>query len=70
MDTNFFNQIQQLDSKGVLQINISKDIECNLAELYLTSFLYAAKEKKQKKAVACFKDNRLLVTPSFQLSIA
>ena len=30
MNTNFFNQIQQLDFTGVLQLNISKGIECNL----------------------------------------
>lgn len=30
MNTNFFNQIQQLDFKGVLQLNISKGIESNL----------------------------------------
>ena len=30
MNTNFFNQIQQLDFTGVLQLNISKGIESNL----------------------------------------
>ncbi len=30
MNTNFFNQIQQLDFTGVLQLNISKGIENNL----------------------------------------
>jgi len=30
MSTNFFNQIQQLDFTGVLQLNISKGIESNL----------------------------------------
>lgn len=30
MNTNFFNQIQQLDFTGVLQLNISKGIEGNL----------------------------------------
>ena len=30
MITNFFNQIQQLDFTGVLQLNISKGIESNL----------------------------------------
>lgn len=30
MNTNFFNQIQQLDFPGVLQLNISKGIESNL----------------------------------------
>ena len=30
MNTNFFNQVQQLDFTGVLQLNISKGIESNL----------------------------------------
>ena len=30
MNTNFFNQIQQLDFTGVLQLNISKGVENNL----------------------------------------
>lgn len=30
MNTNFFNQIQQLDFTGILQLNISKGIESNL----------------------------------------
>lgn len=30
MNTNFFNQIQQLDFTGVLQLNISKGVESNL----------------------------------------
>ena len=30
MNTNFFNQIQQLDFTGVLQLNISKGINTNL----------------------------------------
>ena len=30
MNTNFFNQIQQLDFTGVLQLNISKGIDANL----------------------------------------
>ncbi|MDX6182371.1 PRTRC system protein E [Flavobacterium sp. Fl-77] len=30
MNTNFFNQIQQLDFTGVLQLNISKGAEANL----------------------------------------
>ncbi len=30
MNTNFFNQIQQLDFTGVLQLNISKGIESSL----------------------------------------
>ena len=30
MNTNFFNQIQQLEFTGVLQLNISKGIESNL----------------------------------------
>jgi PRTRC genetic system protein E len=30
MNTNFFNQIEQLDFTGVLQLNISKGIESNL----------------------------------------
>ena len=30
MNTNFFNQIQQLDFTGVLQLNISKGLESNL----------------------------------------
>ena len=30
MNTNFFNQIQQLDFTGVLQLNISKGAENNL----------------------------------------
>jgi PRTRC genetic system protein E len=30
MNTNFFNQIQQLDFTGVLQLNISKGAESNL----------------------------------------
>ena len=30
MNTNFFNQIQQLDFTGVLQLNIAKGIESNL----------------------------------------
>ena len=30
MNTNFFNQIQQLDFTGVLQLNISKGMESNL----------------------------------------
>ena len=30
MHTNFFNQIQQLDFTGVLQLNIAKGVENNL----------------------------------------
>lgn len=30
MNTNFFNQVQQLDFTGVLQLNISKGVESNL----------------------------------------
>ena len=37
MNTNFFNQIQQLDFTGVLQLNISKGIESNLI---VTVFLH------------------------------
>ena len=35
MNTNFFNQIQQLDFTGVLQLNISKGIESNLIVIVL-----------------------------------